>query len=208
MLIFSIKNAFRKKSTAVLSSLGVAIGLMLVFVVSGYTAGVEAQFEDNLTRTLGIVNVIEKSEILIPTPDSHLPLNIIDDLKNTSEVGEYIIDYNVETQSPYSFTTGYWDKLQNQDDKLIVIGLNKSLDENWQGFTTRIIEGRNFEIRQNETIISSRLASIADFPVSIGSNITLTLDLLGTETMNLTIVGIYKQIEDGTPSFVPRDYAI
>jgi len=86
--------------------------------------------------------------------------------------------------------------------------LNKSLDTNWRGFTTRIIQGRNFEIGQNETIISSRLANIADFPVSIGSKIKLTLDLLGTETLNLTIVGIYEQIEDGTPPFVPRNYAI
>ena len=95
MLTFSVKNAFRKKSTAILSSLGVAIGLMLVFVVGAYTAGVQAQFNDNLTRTLGIVNVIEDSEILLPTPDSNLPLTIIDDLHNTNEVGEYIIDYNV-----------------------------------------------------------------------------------------------------------------
>jgi putative ABC transport system permease protein len=208
MLIFSIKNAFRKRSTAILSSLGVAIGLMLVFVVGAYTAGVQAQFNDNLTRTLGIVNVIEESEILIPTPDSNLPLTIIDDLQNTNDVGEFIIDYNVESQAPYSYTTEYWDKLENADDKLIVVGLNKSLDENWRGFTTRIIQGRNFEIGQNETIISSRLASVADFPISIGSKIELTLDLLGTKTLNLTIVGIYQQIEDGTPPFVPRDYPI
>lgn len=208
MLIFSIKNAFRKKSTAILSSLGVAIGLMLVFVVGAYTAGVQAQFNDNLTRTLGIVNVIEESEILIPTPDSNLPLTIIEDLENTVEVGEFIIDYNVECQAPYSYTTEYWDQLANPDDKLIVVGLNRSLDTNWRGFTTRIIQGRNFEIGQNETIISSRLASIAEFPISIGSKIKLTLDLLGTETLNLTIVGIYEQIEDGTPPFVPRNYPI
>ncbi|NVM19336.1 MAG: FtsX-like permease family protein [Candidatus Lokiarchaeota archaeon] len=208
LLKFSTKNAFRKKSTAILSSLGVSIGLMLVFVVGAYTAGVQAQFNDNLTRTLGIVNIIEETEILIPTPDSNLPLTIIDDLINTVEVGEFIIDYNVESQAPYSYTIEYWDKLENPDDKLIVVGLNKSLDANWRGFTTRIIQGRNFEIGQNETIISSRLASIADFPVSIGSNITLTLDLLGNETLNLKIVGIYEQIEDGTPPFVPRNYAI
>ena len=36
----------------------------------------------------------------------------------------------------------------------------------------------------------------------------MTLDFLGTKILNLTIVGIYQQIEDGTPPFVPRDYAI
>jgi len=208
LIKFSAKNAFRKRSTAILSSLGVAIGLMLVFVVGAYTAGVQAQFDDNLTRTLGIVNIIEETEILIPTPDSNLPLTIISDLQNTNEVGEFIIDYNVECQAPYSYTTEYWDKLANPDDKLIVVGLNKTLDENWNGFTTRIIEGRNFEVGQNETIISSRLANSADFLVSIGNKIELILDLLGNETLDLTIVGIYQQIEDGTPPFVPREYPI
>jgi putative ABC transport system permease protein len=205
MLRFSIRNAFRKKSTAILASLGVAIGLMLVFVVGAYTAGVQVQFEDNLTRTLGIVNVIEESEI---GPNSHMPLNITDSLLNTEDVGDYILDYNVETQAPYSYTIEYLDKLANPGDRLAVAGLNKTLDEDWRGFTTRIIEGRNFENGQNESIISSRLASKADFPVSIGSNITLTLDLIGNETLNLTIVGIYEPYEDGTPPFVPRDYLV
>lgn len=213
LIKFSAKNAFRKRSTAILSSLGVAIGLMLVFVVGAYTAGVQAQFDDNLTRTLGIVNIIEETEILIPTPDSNLPLTIISDLQNTDEVGEFIIDYNVECQAPYSYTKDeYWDKLPNTGtgtypgDKLIVVGLNKTLDENWNGFTKRIIEGRNFEVGQNETIIGSRLVDSADFPVSIGSKIELTI--LGNETVDLTIVGIYQQIEDGTPPFVPREYPI
>jgi len=158
MLKFSFKNAFRKKSTAILASIGVAIGLMLVFVVGAYTAGVQVQFEDNLTRTLGIANVIEESEI---GPNSQLPLNITESLINTEGVGDSILGYNVETQAPYSYTTDYLDKLENPGDRLAVVGLNKSLDEVWRGFTTRILEGRNFEIGQNETIISTPLASIA-----------------------------------------------
>lgn len=205
MIRFSIKNAFRKKSTAILASLGVAIGLMLVFVVGAYTAGVQAQFDDNLTRTLGIVNIIEESQI---GPNSHLPLNITESLLDTEDVGEYIIDYNVETQAPYSYTIDYFDKLANPGDSLALIGLNKTLDEEWRGFTTRITEGRNFEIGQNETIISERLVSIAGFPTSIGDNLTLKLDLIGDKTLNLTIVGIYEHIEDGTPPFVPREYFI
>ena len=205
MFRFSLKNAFRKKSTAILASLGVAIGLMLVFVVGAYTAGVQAQFDDNLTRTLGIVNIIEESQV---GPNSHLPLNITDTLFTTDDVGEYIIDYNVETQAPYSYSIDYFDKLANPGDRLALVGLNKTLDQDWRGFTTRITEGRNFEIGQNETIISSRLASIASFPTSIGDNITLKLDLIGNLTLNLTIVGIYEHIEDGTPPFVPRDYFI
>ena len=68
MLRFSIKNAFRKKGSAILASLGVAFGLMLVFVIGAFTAGLKVQFEDNLTRTLGIVNIYEKSEC---RPNNH-----------------------------------------------------------------------------------------------------------------------------------------
>ena len=205
MLRFSIKNAFRKKSTSILSSLGVAIGLMLVFVVGAYSAGVQVQFKSNLTRTLGTVNIIEESKI---GPESHLPLNITESLLNTEEVGEFIINYNVEIQAPYYYTGAYSDKLANSGDTLAVVGLNKTLDAEWNGFTTRITDGRNFEIGQNETIISSQLASIADFPVAIGDKITLDLDLIKNLTLELTIVGIYEYIEDGTPPFVPREYYI
>jgi putative ABC transport system permease protein len=205
MLKFSVKNAFRKKSTAILASLGVAIGLMLVFVVGAYTAGVQAQFDDNLTRTLGIVSIIEESEV---GPSSHLPLDLPERLLNTEDVGDFIIDYNIETQAPYSYSIEYFDKLANPGDRLAVVGLNKTLDEDWQGYTTRIIEGRNFEIGQNESIISSKLASIADFPTSIGSKIELNLNVTADLTLNLTIVGIYEHIEDGTPPFVPRDYLV
>jgi len=38
MLRFSIKNAFRKKSTALLASIGVGVGLMLVLVISDFNA--------------------------------------------------------------------------------------------------------------------------------------------------------------------------
>jgi ABC-type antimicrobial peptide transport system permease subunit len=178
---------------------------MLVFVVGAYTAGVQVQFKRNLTRTLGIVNVIEESQV---GPNSHLPLNITENLLNTDGVGEFILDYNVETQAPYSYTVEYSDKLANSGDRLAVVGLNKTLDTTWKGFTTRIVRGRNFEIGQNETIISSRLASIAGFPVAIGNKIKLNLNLIGNLTFNLTIVGVYEHYEDGTPPFVPRDYSI
>jgi len=63
MLRFSIKNAFRKKSTAILSSVGVGIGLMLVFVIGAFTAGVSAQFQQNLAETVGLVEVVEKGNL-------------------------------------------------------------------------------------------------------------------------------------------------
>jgi putative ABC transport system permease protein len=203
MLSFSIKNAFRKKLIAVLAALGIGIGLMLVFVIGAFTAGVSAQFQDSLTRTLGIVNVNEK---LQQGSNSQLPINILQDIQDTPNVGEYILSYNVETQSPDYFTIDYWANLSVLGDRLILKGINSSIDSDWGGATTKIIEGRSFDSNKNETIIDSRLVDIADFPVTLGSNLTINLDLSGNKTSILTIVGIYEQEDTGAPSFVPRDY--
>jgi putative ABC transport system permease protein len=203
MIFFSIKNAFRKKVTAILAALGVGIGLMLVFVIGAFTAGVSAQFDSALSRTLGIVTVSKKFGA---GPD--LPLDFPDDLFNTSGVGEFIINYNVECQAKDYFTDDYTGEMDNAEDKLVLIGINKTLDERWGGATSKIISGRNFILGENETIIDSRLLNVAKFSTSIGSNITIQLDLGGIKKMNLTIVGVYKQEDDGAPSFVPRNYFI
>jgi hypothetical protein len=200
MLIFSIKNAFRKKLTAILASLGVGFGLMLVFVIGAFTAGVSAQFQDNLSKTLGIVNVTEEFQT---GANSHLPLDLPDALFNTPGVGDSIVSYNVETEAPLSLTSEYFK--DPDPDKLILKGLNVTIDQAWGGATTKIIEGRLFEVGKNETIIDSRLVDISGFPNSLGSNITIDL---GNSTMNLEIVGVYAQDDTGAPSFVPRDYYI
>ena len=202
MLKFCIKNAFRKKSTAILSSIGVGIGLMLVFVIGAFTAGVSAQFQQNLTETIGLVEVVERGNL---GANSHLPLNITTELFNTPDVGEYIISYNVETQAPVSYTLGYSDKLNTVGDSLSLIGLNYTLDQEWGGPTTKIINGRIFNLGENETIIDSRLIDDAQFPVSIGD--TVEIDL-GFTNASLTIVGIYDQEDNGAPDFVPREYYI
>ena len=202
MLKFSIKNAFRKKSTAILSSIGVGIGLMLVFVIGAFTAGVRAQFQQNLTETIGLVEVVEKGNL---GASSHLPLNITSQLFSTPDVGEYITGYNVETQTPVTYTLDYSDKLGTVGDSLSLIGLNYSLDQEWGGPTTKILAGRIFNIGENETIIDSRLVDVAQFPVSIGE--TIEIDI-GFTNASLTIVGVYDQEDNGAPDFVPREYYI
>jgi len=202
MLRFSIKNAFRKKSTAILSSLGVGIGLMLVFVIGAFTAGVSAQFQENLTETIGLVEVVEKGNL---GANSHLPLTIVDSLFDTPDVGDFIAGYNVETQAPATYTLDYSDDLQNVGDSLTLIGINKTLDNIWGGPIANILEGRVFNSGANETIIDSRLVAAAQFPINIGDEINLDL---GFKNVNLTIVGVYNQQDDGAPDFVPRQYFI
>ena len=202
MLKFSIKNAFRKKSTAILSSIGVGIGLMLVFVIGAFTAGVRAQFQQNLIETIGLVEVVEKGNL---GANSHLPLNITSQLFNTPDVGEYITGFNVETQTPVSYTLDYSDKLGTVGDSLSLIGLNYSLDQEWGGPTTKILDGKVFNFGENETIIDSRLINVAQFPISIGETINIDLGFINA---SLTIVGVYDQEDNGAPDFVPREYYI
>lgn len=205
MIIFSIKNAFRKKGTAILASLGVAFGLMLVFVVSAFTAGLQVQFEDNLTRTLGIVNVIETSEI---GSESKLPKNIVDKIYNKEDVGGSILGHNVQTQAPFFFTSEYADKLRNTGDAIALAGLNNTIDNEWEGYTTNLVDGRTFIPGQNETIIGTNLENSAQFPVEIGNTIEIVISPTDQKKVNLTIVGIYESINDGTPVFVPQNYFI
>lgn len=205
MILFSIKNAFRKKLIAILASVGVGFGLMLVFVIGAFTAGVSSQFQENLNTTLGIASVTEK---LQQGSDSNLPSSLPQAIENTPGVGEFLLKYNLETQAPDYFASEYFGNLSTLGDRLILIGLNGTIDQNWGGATTKIIQGRNFENNKNEIIIDSRLLDAAQFPVAIGSNITINLDLGGINTTTLTIVGVYDQEDSGAPSFVPREYYI
>jgi putative ABC transport system permease protein len=211
LLRFSIKNAFRRKGSAILASLGVAFGLMLVFVIGAFTAGLKVQFEDNLTRTLGIISLFEKSEI---GPNSHLPIDLVIDINETTGIDnetllkEDILGYNVETQVPYLFTSEYADQLRNNGDLLALSGLNATIDEEWEGYTTKIIDGRTFIPGENETIIGTNLQDAAQFNVSIGQQLEVITNPINDTRVNLTIVGVYESISDGTPAFVPQNYFI
>ena len=207
MLKFSIKNAFRKKLIAILASVGVGFGLMLVFVIGAFTAGVRSQFNDNLNQTIGLIEVIEKDQA---GSNSHLPVTMPDALLSTPELGEFITDYNVQTQAPLYFTSNYSgsSNLQNVGDSLTLYGLNVTLDQAWEGPTSKILEGNIFSIGEKEVIIDSRLTDVAKFPVSIGDTIVVSLDPGGINTTSLTIVGVYEQEDLGAPPFVPREYYI
>ena len=208
MLKFSIKNAFRKKSTAILSSIGVGIGLMLVFVIGAFTAGVTAQFQENLSESIGIVEILEKD--VLGRENSHIPRNFTNELYNTPNVGEDISKLTFETQAPFYYTSNYSgeDKLVNAQDTLTLIGINLTLDQEWGGPTTNILQGNIFNLNNSEIIIDSRLLDVAQFPISIADKIIIKLDVGGIILKNLTIVGVYQEDDIGAPTFVPRQYYI
>lgn len=203
MLKFSIKNAFRKKTIAILASAGIGFGLMLMFVLGAFNAGVSAQFEENFSKVAGVVSVTEADK---PGPFSELPLDTMDIILD-SEIGNDAIAYNVKMELSPALTSLYDENLTNDDDSISVLGINNTLDQSWEGPTTKILSGSSFATAQNETILDSRLQNLPDFNVAIGDKITLEY-LAGTETWNLTVVGFYDQDDTGAPSFVPRVYSI
>ncbi|MEJ2249837.1 MAG: FtsX-like permease family protein [Candidatus Lokiarchaeota archaeon] len=205
MIKVSIKNALRNKTIAVLASLGVGFGLMLVFVIGSFTAGVRADFQNSLSQTIGLVEVIETDEI---GANSHLPLAIPGKIFNTPNVGDSISAHNVETQAPVYFTSSFNSQLRNVGDTLTLIGINISIDQKYGGVSTKLINGRLFNIGVNETIIDSRLIDIANFSVDIGNFLEIKLDPGGINTSKLEIVGTYSQEDLGAPPFVPREYYI
>ncbi|MFW9950785.1 MAG: ABC transporter permease, partial [Candidatus Thorarchaeota archaeon] len=208
MLKFSIRNAFRKKSTAILASIGVGVGLMLVFVISSFTAGVSAQFQNNLAETIGIVEVLEKD--VDTRTNSHLPLNLPFALYNTSNVGEFISKYNVEVQAPFFYTSNYSGETQLRinGDTLTLKAINRTLDEQWGGPSTKILQGRSFDPENNEIIIDSRLLTDAQFSINLNDTLGIKLDPGDVNKTSLTIVGVYQQDDIGAPPFVPKEYYI
>ncbi len=188
MLKFSIKNTFRKKITAILACIGVGFGLMLVFVLGAFSAGVTARFQDQLSESIGIIRITEK---LKQGSDSHLPLSIPDKLLNTKDVGDHIKKYNGEAQAPAYFTMDYAGQMSGSDqDSLALIGLDLSLDNDWGGSTTKVSDGELFKEGENQIIIDSRLVDKAEFNVDIGKKITINLNISRAVTTDLKIVGV------------------
>jgi putative ABC transport system permease protein len=202
MLLFSIKNAFRKKGIAVLSSAGIGFGLMLMFVLGAFSAGVSAQFTDNFSKAIGIVQITQfnRQGYL-----SRLPLNTTPILFDNTDFGSDILSYNVQSELPSDFTLNYQGQLQNMADRITVIGINQSIDQNWGGSTTNLESGRIFNPESLEVIIDSRLVALNP-SYGINNNLTLYLAFLPDVKVNVTIVGIYTQEDLGAPSFVPRTY--
>jgi putative ABC transport system permease protein len=176
---------------------------MLVFVLGAFSAGVTAQFRENANRTIGQVIITEK---LKSGADSQIPVDFTEELLGTKGLKDHIIGYNVETEAPRYFTLLYEGELRTEGDRLTLIGINKTLDKDWEGATTKIEEGRVFKNGKKEVIIDSRLVGAAQFDVDIGDKIEISLNLGGTVIKNMTIVGIYSQEDNGAPDFVPRSF--
>nr|MDO8111601.1 FtsX-like permease family protein [Candidatus Sigynarchaeota archaeon] len=201
MFRFSAKNVFRKKTVAFLSSLGIAFGLMLQFVLGGFSAGVIAQVQSNFKSSLGVVQVTELGQA---GASSRLPQSVLAVLL-ASNFSQDILAYNPKVELAPKFTVKYSGQLKNAADSLIVIGVNQTLDVVFEGPTSKIQNGTAFSPNTDEIILDSRLLEFnTNFSKAIGDMFKVWTS--GTSYINMTITGIYKQADSGAPSFVPRAY--
>jgi putative ABC transport system permease protein len=203
MLRFAIKNAFRKKGVAILSSMGIGFGLMLQFVLGAFSAGVTTQVNENFEKALGLVEITQFGK---GVASSELPTTIVDQLYATNFSND-IQHLNVKLQLDNTFSFNYIGKIQNTGDNLVVIGVNRTMDEQFKGPTSKITDGSVFTEGSDNALIDSRLLAIEpNFSTSIGE--TLDLVISPVENYSLTISGVYQQDDNGAPSFVPRTYFV
>ena len=191
---------------AILSSLGIGFGLMLMFVLGAFSLGVEAQLEDNFAEVIGVVEIQEQNPL---NGRSELPKNTMDILFDSS-IGADIQNYNVKVSLPTTFTLPYIGNIREdmEGDILQLIGINQTLDQVWKGPTNKISLGRNFIAGEKEIILDSRLIDADKLDVALGDFLTIYLEIspLNNVTELFEIVGFYSQEDSGAPDFVPRSY--
>ena len=202
MFRFSAKNVFRKKTVAILSSQGIAFGLMLQFVLGGFSAGVNAQVQENFKSTLGVVQVNEFGKA---GSSSQLPPSVLSVLLQSSFSND-IQAYDVKVEIAPQFSSSCY-PLPNVKDTIAIIGVNRTLDEKFGGPTSKIQSGSFFTPNSDQVILDSRLLAInTNFSTQIGAIFKIFVN--ATYQLNCTIAGIYTQADSGAPSFVPRSYYV
>ncbi|MDD4767682.1 MAG: ABC transporter permease [Desulfotomaculaceae bacterium] len=92
-MLFSIRNAFRKKAVAVLAILGVAFGCGLITFLFSLTAGMEKRIEGTFNNLSGQITITQKGSmfggLLQGVGSSSIPasyINIIEDVPHVNNV--------------------------------------------------------------------------------------------------------------------------
>lgn len=165
-LKFIIKNPFRRKNSAILSIVGICIGIVVIIALGGITNGLTSSFEDTI-HAGGADFTISGKEIGNSAYGTNtIDANWTDKIANVSGVNEAYPTYVVIT----SFDS----------DRNILIGMDPN------GTTAAdlsVSEGRVFKDNVSEIILGKIYAN--DKNLSVGDSIKI-----GDE--NFKIVGIYE----------------
>lgn len=193
---FAFKNAFRKKLIAGLSITGIAIGIALMVALSSASAGFDGLLEDTLAETIGDVRVTEYGKQLTL---SQLPKNITDTIMSIEDSDK------IEAISPEVYVFGFDQYSENitltessvgpgmNFVSVSATGINESYDKEFNGATTKLIDGRIFQ-NDLEIIVADFIAKGSNGLFSIDEKINFKVNF--TYSIELTTVGIFDTEED------------
>ncbi|MHA1185389.1 MAG: ABC transporter permease [Candidatus Heimdallarchaeota archaeon] len=189
---FAMKNIFRKKAIAMISILGISIGIALMVVISSATISMDTMMNDTLASRVGDVEVTEhgKSSVLSVLPENITSIiNTIDSKDKIKFMSPEIV-VNGFTQYTSAF------ELPNIVN-LFARGINLEKDILFEGPTSRIIEGDIFN-DSLEIIVADLVRDIADeeYPGWLKIGTILPFQINETYFINLTLSGIYETDEN------------
>lgn len=194
---FSVKNAFRKKSIAILAIVGIAIGLSMQIIINAYNEGMNENFNEMLSDLAGTFDIQEKNR---PSAFiSQLPAETVDVILQ-SNYSQDIIGVTGEQRLPTTVGNLYKDVLGTtmlgRPMSLNIRGINLTEFLIVSSDLDTLIEGsRYFTEGADECIIPYEMWKNNTALFDIGN--TLSLKINDTYYYNVTIVGVTEKAVGG-----------
>jgi len=206
---FAVKNAFRKKTVAILAIVGIGIGLTLQIVINSYSAGMQQRFDEIFSELAGSFEIQEKNQ---PTTFmSQLPSNITSTIRG-SPYNTRITSMSYEQQLPPTVGELYNGLLgENMLGRPRLLNIRGIVLENFMEVYSDLDEltlnSRYFTQGADECIIPYDMWKNNTELFDIGKTISLMVN--NTYYYNLTIVGIIKSSVGGIrQSFTQTGYDV
>ena len=191
-LLFSIKNAFRKKGVALLAIFGVALGCALMTFLLSLSEGMNQKIETTFTKLAGSIIVTSENSLMgggqIMGGSSLLPEKYIGEMEKLNDVKEvfprvraFIPKEALETISPVGTPLTGIDEKKEKDSP-----------------QEYIIEGRKFEKKEEIIIGKSMKDDLERFDTKIGVGDKIEIPIIDPKTRmpigkkELKFVGVFE----------------
>ncbi len=191
LLKFSFKSTFRKKGAAILTILGIAFGVGLMFSLNGLSEGLSVDINQEVQNAVGIIEIRQKNasqdffSVLEPSSDTLIIENGPEKDRLISYSREIIFPFTTRDTSIDLGFSAAGNKCEYRYKGFAatqIINLNPQVDQ--------IEEGRMYEDNKPECIIPDILYDNFPERLSIGKSIKFVLN--NTDSISLEIVGIYR----------------
>ena len=197
LMLFSIRNAFRKKAVAVLAILGVAFGCGLITFLFSLTAGMEKRIEGTFNNLSGQITITQKGSmfggLLQGVGSSSIPasyIDIIEDVPHVNNVtGQVTAILRPAGSSLVMPLFGYGVSGSGT-------GANKLPFQN-------IIEGAA-PVHDDEIAIGKSLQeylAVTGIPYKVGGSYTFEVPGSAARARTLQVTGVYRtgnELQDGS----------